>query len=218
MQSLEEEPRGYYSRGYLPHLDLGSKPQFITWRLGDALPLDVLEELEREIARLPDSEQKTERFRRIEAYLDVGHGSCVLRIPSAAIAMQKVLLENHCKTCHVHAWVVMPNHVHAILTPLAGISLGKMVGLIKGRSSFEINRATGGSGQLWQPDYFDRHIRDGEHMLRVRKYIEWNPVKAKICTDPAHWAYSSLSSVAQGKLAQIEELALRAEAREPGAA
>ena len=59
------------------------------------------------------------------------------------------------------------------------------------RSRTVSHEAIGGQGRLWQPDYFDRLIRDQEHFEKVAKYITWNPVKAGLCNDPALWPHSS---------------------------
>jgi len=47
------------------------------------------------------------------------------------------------------------------------------------------------SGQLWQEDYWDRYIRDGEHFGKARRYIESNPVKAGLTPEAAAWPWSS---------------------------
>jgi REP element-mobilizing transposase RayT len=210
------EPRGRYSRGYVPHIDAGEVPQFITWRLADALPVSVLAAWERELLGADNLVRRTELAQRIEAYCDQGHGSCVLKDPRAARAVQETLFENHDLRCRLHSWVVMPNHVHVLLTPI-GIKLELLVKALKGASSHRVNRLIGGRGRLWQPGFFDRLIRTTDHMIGTRRYTEWNPVKAKLCPDPVLWPWSSASAEARSRLeiciqdAQMQ--AFRAEAR-----
>ncbi len=91
----------------------------------------------------------------------------------------------------LHAWVVMPNHVHVLLTPLENVTLEEILRTQKSISSTRINKLLGKQGRLWQPDYFDRLIRDEKHFNGVVHYIEWNPVKAGLCVDPADWTWSS---------------------------
>ncbi|HVT14064.1 MAG TPA: transposase [Fimbriimonadaceae bacterium] len=98
---------------------------------------------------------------------------------------------DHGRRFTLHAWVVMPNHVHVLLTPLENVALEEILRTQKSISSTRINKLLGQQGRLWQPDYFDRLIRDEKHFNGVVHYIEWNPVKAGLCVDPADWAWSS---------------------------
>jgi len=193
------EPRGWYSRGYLPHIDAGEVPQFVNWRAADSLPAGLLEGWKAELAHLGDSTRRMELARRVEAYCDMGHGECLLRNPRAARAVQECLFHDHGTQYILHAWVVMPNHVHALITPCAGKRLGDILKRVKSSSAGAVNRVFGRSGRYWQPDYFDRLIRNEKHFDGVKHYIEWNPVKAKLCTDPAKWSWSSCSRDAQAR-------------------
>lgn len=85
----------------------------------------------------------------------------------------------------------MPNHVHTLITPLTGYRISRIVQSIKGFSAKKIIRLFGGGDRVWQPDYYDRMIRNEDHFMRVVKYIEWNPVKAKLCFDPGGWVHGS---------------------------
>jgi len=193
------EGRGWYSRGYNPHIDAGDVPEFLTWRLADALPAAVLESWEDELAVEEDAKRKRELARRIEVYCDKGSGECLLSDPRAARAMQETLFDKHGILYELHAWSVMPNHVHVLLSPL-NTSLDTVVKNIKGASAHSINQLLGRKGRLWQPGFYDRFIRDSDHMYNVHKYIEWNPVKAKLCTDPALWSWSSACPDARTRL------------------
>jgi REP element-mobilizing transposase RayT len=94
----------------------------------------------------------------------------------------------------------MPNHVHLLLTPCEEWPLGRLVQTIKSFTSKRIHETLGGSGRLWQPDYFDRVIRDERHLLKVSQYIEWNPVKAKFVTDPSGYPFSSANLRNQSRI------------------
>ncbi|MCH8815659.1 MAG: transposase [Chloroflexi bacterium] len=188
------EPKGRYSRGYLPHIDDGQATQFVAFRLADSMPSSVMNTWRAELAKLPDTERKREMYVRIEAYLDAGHGSCVLGRSAAASAVQDTLLMYAQDRYFLHEWVVMLNHVHALLTPRKYQSLAMIMQSIKGHSARQVHAAIGGEGRLWQPDYFDRMIRDEEHFEKVGKYITWNPVKAGLCKDPTLWMHSSANA------------------------
>ena len=73
------EPKGWHSRGYLPHLDQPGLLQFITFRLSDSLPAAVLHRLAAET-----TDDEAERHRLIDGYLDAGQGACWLRRPEIA--------------------------------------------------------------------------------------------------------------------------------------
>jgi REP element-mobilizing transposase RayT len=189
---------GRYSRGYLPHIEAGAVPQFLTWRLNDSLPTSVIEAWREELSTLPEDERKREIQRRVESYCDAGHGSCLLAQPGLARVVQETLFYDHGRRYSLHAWVVMPNHVHVLLTPIEGATLAEIMRVLKSVSSTRINKKTGQEGRMWQPDFYDRMIRTTDHLDGVRQYIEWNPVKAKLCTDPAAWPYSSANPNAAG--------------------
>jgi len=79
-------------------------------------------------------------------------------------------------------YVIMPNHVHAIVRPLDAERqpLEEILGGWKQFTSNRIHRADGGSGSLWQDEAFDRIIRDEEHLWRAIQYIGRNPEKANL--------------------------------------
>ena len=200
---IVSDKKGRYSRGYLPHIDLPGLSQFVTWRLKDAVPDEVLQRWIDEFGSLADGERKTRLLSQIETYCDAGHGSCLLTSPRYARIVQESLFFKHGVDYELHAWSVMPNHVHVLLTPYDHVPLAKIVGSVKGFTSKRINRLLKQEGQLWQEDYFDRYIRDQEHFARVRSYIEWNAVKAKVRTDPTLHKWCSANPDSLKRLAIV---------------
>ena len=69
---------------------------------------------------------------------------------------------------------------------------------IKGFSARSINKLLGETGKVWQPDYFDRYIRDAKHFATAVRYIENNPVKAGFVAKPEDWRFGSAWWRAQG--------------------
>jgi REP element-mobilizing transposase RayT len=175
----------------LPHIDAGAQPQFLTWRLADSLPASLFLQWKEELAGAPDEERRKTLAKLVNDECDAGRGECVLRQPLVARTVQETLRFDHGRRYDLHAWVVMPNHVHVLLTPRENVTLDEIMRTQKSISSTRINKLLGASGRLWQPDYFDRLIRDEKHFNGVVRYIEWNPVKAKLCADPADWPWSS---------------------------
>jgi REP element-mobilizing transposase RayT len=91
------------------------------------------------------------------------------------------------------AWCVMPNHVHVLIETRPGFALEHVLHSWKSFTAHAANRLLGRTKRFWAPEYFDRYMRDDEQFVATRMYIEGNPVKAGLCTDPADWPYSSAS-------------------------
>lgn len=185
--------RGWHSRGYLPHFDAPGLIQFITFRLDDAMPAARRSVWE----AMLQIEEERERLIRIEAYLDKGYGACSLRNPDIAAMVGNALLYFDATRYRLLAWVIMPNHVHA-LVEIWQIPLSDIVGSWKSFTSKEANRILARSGIFWQEDYFDRYIRDEAHFRKALHYIEWNPVKAHLVRSPEQWTYSSAANRSAG--------------------
>ncbi|MGH8274671.1 MAG: REP-associated tyrosine transposase [Gammaproteobacteria bacterium] len=199
MQTTAPQPKGWYSRNYLPHCDTPGLIQAITFRLADALPKAVMERLEQE------AENDEDKRRRIEAYLDTGHGCCWLSRSNLARIVENALLHFDGENYRLIAWCIMPNHVHTLIetkgevaslvggTPALPESqrLASIVHSWKSFSAHEINRVLGRQGIVWQREYYDRYIRDDRHLAATIKYIHENPVKAGLAAGAELWPFSS---------------------------
>lgn len=91
----------------------------------------------------------------------------------------------------LHAFVVMPNHVHLILTPSPGTTLERAMQLIKGNFSFRAKKDLGLTCSIWQPGYFDYRIRGEEDFNDRREYIHQNPVRAHLAERAEDFPFSS---------------------------
>jgi putative transposase len=173
-------PKGWHSRGYLPHFDSPETIQFLTFRLVDSLPADAIEKM-----RLAKSLSDSER----DDFLDAGSGACWLRKPAIGKIVEDALLHFDGERYRLLAWTIMPNHVHALIEPAAGHRLGDIVSSWTRFSARMANRALGRSGAFWQDDYWDTYIRNERHFHSVVSYIENNPVKAGLVADAADWPW-----------------------------
>jgi putative transposase len=117
---------------------------------------------------------------RVERWLDQGMGSCVLKQTHLAKLVTSSMHHFDGERYELCCYVVMPNHVHAILRPLLPevYPLEDIVGSWKKHNSRRINRDLGRAGELWQEETFDRIIRDEEHLWRSLQYVGSNPDKA----------------------------------------
>lgn len=175
----------WHSRGYLPHCDTPGLLQFITFRLNDSLPSQVLRHL------MQETDDEMQRFKRIEALLDAGHGECWLERPSVANIVEDALLHDDGQRYRLLAWCVMPNHVHVLIETRADYPLPTLVQSWKSYTARLINRHLGRTGTVWMRDYFDRYIRDDHHLAAVIAYIHSNPVKAGLVSNEHEWLHSS---------------------------
>jgi putative transposase len=181
--------KGWYSRGYLPHFDGGNVIQAITYRLADALPIEAISAMQEQLAQ---QQLKDDALRgKIEAYLDAGRGACYLRHPEVAALVENGFFHFDGTHYRLLAWVVMPNHVHVLIETMAGLPLPEVIRRWKTFTAREANRLLRRSGPFWQPDYWDRYIRDQSHLENVMAYIHNNPVKAGLVQESTAYRWSS---------------------------
>ncbi len=173
------------SRGTLPHLYKDGCTYFVTFCLGDSVPA----KLERR-RRLEDDEHQPEDLARLSEPL-VDRGSMVLKRPEIAEIVEGALGHFQGNRYGLHAWVVMPNHVHAVLTPFEHYGVSDILHSWKSFTASAINRALGRSGKLWQHESFDHLVRNHDSMIRFITYTENNPVAAGLCLNPEDWPFSS---------------------------
>ena len=199
------EVRIYYN-GFLPHWRQAGCTYFVTFRLADSIPDGVLQQWKYERgmwlqARGIDakSEDWLAKFKRLSgedkklferhfvskffSTLDEGLGECVLRIPNHARLVSDALLHFHGQRLDIGNFVVMPNHVHALLTPYPDFELENVLHSIKSYTSNQIQAARGTSGTLWMNESHDHIARDGEELIRIQEYIRANPNKAGLRSD-----------------------------------
>jgi putative DNA methylase len=184
-------PPKWHSRGYIPHWEAGEVAQAITFRLGDSLPSSLLEQWRLDLASIAAEKIDLERRRRMEAALDRGHGSAALAQPEIADLVEQALLHFDAQRYRVHAWSIMPTHVHILMTPMGDWTLSAITHAWKSFTAKKANAMLGREGMFWAPDYFDRAIRDERHFDNALRYIDMNPVKAGLCRMPEDWRYGS---------------------------
>jgi putative transposase len=94
----------------------------------------------------------------------------------------------------VHAFVVMPNHVHLLITIPEGMTLERVMQLVKGGFSYKAGKLFGIRSAIWQKSFVDRRVRDAFECIRFWNYIHQNPVRAKLVGEAEEYAYSSANS------------------------
>ncbi|HEX4134714.1 MAG TPA: transposase [Bryobacteraceae bacterium] len=119
-------------------------------------------------------------------------GPMFLSQPEIAKMMIRALRdgEHRFRRYTLHAFVIMSNHVHLLVTP--NVESKKWLGALKGFTGHEAIRILNlCSRPFWQSESYDRLIRNDEEFSRVKHYIEWNPVKAGLVTLPEEFPWSS---------------------------
>ena len=103
-------------------------------------------------------------------------------------------IHDHGKRYELHTAVVMPDHVHLLLTPLADQlgwphPLPMILKLIKGASARSVNKLLGTSGPIWQEESFDHVLRCDESFQETLDYIRQNPVRKKLVSRPEDYPW-----------------------------
>lgn len=183
-------PLKKYTR-HLPHWRQKGATYAVTYRLGDSLPkekLDLLVSMRKHWeAKYPEprSEEAWNEYAKtvttsVEKWLDQGAGACHFKHKQFANELTRSLLHFQEQQYFVSCYAIMPNHCHVVIKPLDDFELEDILGSIKGVVSRFINKVIGESGSLWQPECFDRIIRDEEHLYHTIQYFGNNHRNARI--------------------------------------
>lgn len=89
----------------------------------------------------------------------------------------------------LHDFVVMPDHLHLLMTLGSDMSIEKAMQFIKGGFSYRLKKEFGYSSEIWQQGFSEVRIEDRESLLRHQKYIARNPVKAGLVDSPEEFPY-----------------------------
>jgi REP element-mobilizing transposase RayT len=160
---------------------------FLTWRLQGALPPGRV---------FPGATTHGRAFVVMDRLLDaVRSGPFHLRRTEIARMVVEALRyhEQVLNRYTLHNFVVMPNHVHMLITPLKPVS--KVMQSLKRFTGLEGNRILGVTGQpFWQDESYDRLVRDGKEFGLIARYIEMNPVTAGLAASPEEFVWSSATA------------------------
>jgi REP element-mobilizing transposase RayT len=167
-----------------PHLYIPGQPLFITFRLRDSLPPNR--------PFPPCGLTSGEAFLALDRLVDHARsGPAFLRQPAIAeIVLVSIEYGSELEHYRIHSWVIMPNHVHLLLTPLVAVS--RLLGSLKSSTAKQANPMLHRTGQaFWQDESYDHLVRNGDEFRRIQGYIENNPVTAGLETRPQDYAWSS---------------------------
>ena len=110
--------------------------------------------------------------------------------PYARLFLKTLYCYKRQRRFQLHAFVVMPEHVHLLLTPVGGVTLERAIQLINGGYSHAFGREFR-SGEVWQRGFTDHRIRDAEDFVKHRDYIHQNPLKRRLSERATEYRYVS---------------------------
>ena len=174
-----QKPRPYENfQRRLPHWDVIGQPLFVTFRLHGSLPQGRAFPPELTGGLLDQAAQ----------------GPTFLRRPDIASLVVQALHDGQDRfhRYQLHAFVVMSNHVHLLAT--GSVALHRWLRPLKGFTGYEANRILSQHGAFWQEESYDHLLRKQDEFERIKKYIEWNPVKAGLAASPEKYPWSSAST------------------------
>ena len=194
----------YYKRK-LPHWQPNQAEFFITFRLNGSLPQEAIERLKRYRTQLEDESDHTEKdrirkeiFQKYEQLLNSAEvGPVWLReAPIASVVEEAIHFYDEAKY-DLYAYCIMPNHVHLVFRLLQQPAKSrdkypatKILHSIKSYTALECNKILERSGSFWQPESYDRVIRDKNELENSIRYTLNNPVKAGLVEHWQKWPFS----------------------------
>ncbi len=207
--------RDFYRRR-LPHWHPPHATFFVTFRLEGSLPKAFVETLQKEYERarqrlysIPASQQTQEAYDlyrkayvRLERVLDKAEGPRWLARPQLADIVQKEIHALHPQYYHLHAFCLMPNHVHLLVDTqdipapparkknISFTALTYALWLLKGRTGHACQKLLGQSGRFWGRESYDHVVRSNDEFQRILFYIVNNPVKAGLVDRWQDWPYT----------------------------
>lgn len=201
-----------FYRRHLPHWQPQNALFFVTYRLKNSLPYEVIESLRegresKKIAlhNLPEPERESQNaldekryFEDWDEYLDKANfGPHWLSQPEIADIVKEALHYRDRRVFELHAYCIMSNHVHVIFEPLGKSDwqsdllrseyhsdLHKIMQSLKRHTARQANLVLGREGTFWQDESYDRVIRDNDEYIRILNYILENPVRVGLV---GHW-------------------------------
>ena len=176
----------------LPHWDLVGHPLFVTFRLQGTLPASRVFP--------PANLNAGKAFVTMDRILDGARtGPQYLRMPQIAQLVVTSLRDGDGRfgRYQLHSFVVMPNHVHLLVTP--SVAARQWLGPLKGFTAHEANRLLARRGQaFWQDESYDHLVRSDAEFKRIRQYIEGNPVTAGLVAagEEFRWSIATVDKTA----------------------
>ncbi len=206
-----EAPLAIYGR-QLPHWRQAGVTYFVTFRLADSMPQEKLKQrlfqkeqwlLEHPEPHAPADQEEYHRLftDRLQEWLDAGYGKCWLRDPKVSKLVEEAIRFFDGERYLLGTYVVMPNHVHVLVRPIAGHTLSEILHSWKSFTSNKINEALELQGTVWLDESFDCLVRNEVQLEKYATYIRENPGKAGL--KPSEYRLGGGKSVKVGQASSL---------------
>lgn len=168
---------------------------FLTWMLHESLPEEGV----------PPSGAHSIRdaFGTVDRFLDEARtGPLYLRQREVAAMVVETVLAYGTQLRHyeLHSYVVMPNHIHLLLTPQ--VDLAKLTAIVRGVTARRANELLDRPGApFWDEACCEHVVHNGHELNRIRQYIEGNPVPVGMAREAADYPFSSAARMRRGQSA-----------------
>lgn len=202
--------KNFYRRN-LPHIQPEGATLFITFRLANSLPKEVIERLkaqyeeaEKKIKLVTDRDERERQldqarrryFGKWDDALDsMTYGEKYLSNPQVADLVAESLLYQAGKVYDLEAFSILSTHGHVVFAPLEEANgqyfpLSKIMHSFKLHTALEANKILGREGEFWQHENYDHYVRDEGELERIIQYVIYNPVKAGLVDDWKKWKWT----------------------------
>lgn len=198
------------SKRNLPHIYPKGATFFITFRLKNSIPLEVLKKMrnkkEVEILAIRQDKKLSELEKKRAVYIEEKRffgkydkvleaytaNEDFLKNPEIAQIVAKKIHEYDGKYYDLIAYCIMPNHVHILIDTAnyENTSISQTMKLIKGGSAYLCNRKLQRKGHFWQDESYDHYVRNAKELENIIRYIVQNPVKAGLVEDWEKWEFT----------------------------
>lgn len=131
------------------------------------------------------------------------HGACFFREEDRAFYLHHLGRLLRPSGCNLHAYCLMTNHVHLLLTPLCASSCGSLMKHLGQLHSQYVNRTYGRTGTLWEGRFRSCLVQSEEYLLACYRYIELNPVRAGMADHPKQYPWSSYRTNSEGETSEL---------------
>lgn len=119
------------------------------------------------------------------------HQNLFQRTETADLLLETIFRYRNANEFSLHEFVIMPNHLHLLISNEDGRSVARAMQLIKGGFSHAIGKAGMKLKAVWQPSYYEHRVRDASEYLRIRSYVRENPVRRGLVEAANEYPYSS---------------------------
>ena len=200
------EAESIVSKRNMPHIDMPGHLTFVTFRLADSMPRNVVqlwhddidawleenklvgrtvEDIMNSIDINDDVKNELRKFknRKWHGHLDDCHGAFVLRDLHCRTLVEESLLHFEGERYDLERFIIMPNHVHAMIQMRRGFPLRKQLTEIMRFSGRKVNSHVKRHGDCWQSEPFDHVVRSETQFEYLQRYINDNPKKAGLSPD-----------------------------------